>query len=263
MNFKRINASAERLCIPQIPEDVFMGGLTELLHLDKDWVPGLPNTSLYIRPYIFAIDEYIGIRPSENYQFIIFTCPVGPYYSKPLKVKIERKYSRAVHGGTGYAKAAGNYAGSLYPAKIAQQNGYDQLIWTDGATHQYIEEAGTMNIMFMKGNTLITAGTGDTVLKGITRDSVLKIAEEWGIKIEERKISVEEITQSLERGEITEAFGTGTAATIATIELVADDHKEYTIPRPGPDSFSTKIFHELDQIKTGKKEDRYGWIYTV
>ncbi len=263
INFERINASAERMCIPKIPKDIFMEGLTELLQIDKGWIPGLANTSLYIRPYIFAVDEYIGIKPSEKYKFIIFTCPVGPYYSKPLKVKIERKYSRAVHGGTGYAKAAGNYAGSLYPAKIAQENGYDQLIWTDGATHQNIEEAGTMNIMFMKGNTLITAGTGDTVLKGITRDSVLKIAKEWGVDIEERTISVEEIIKSLEKGEITEAFGTGTAATIAMIEVIADDNKEYTLPLPGPDSFSTRIFDELDQIKTGKKEDRHGWIYTV
>lgn len=263
MNFKRLNQSAERMCIPQVSEEIFMNGLTELLHLDKNWVPDLPNTSLYIRPYIFALDEYIGIRPSDNYKFIIFTCPVGAYYSKPLKVKIETKYSRAVQGGTGYAKAAGNYAGSLYPAKLAQEKGYDQLIWTDGSSHQFIEEAGTMNVMFMKGNKLITADTGDTVLRGITRDSVLTIAKEWGIEVEERKISVTEIVDNLKNGEITEAFGTGTAATIATIELIADDEQDYTIPPPGPDSFSTKVFAELDSIKTGKKEDLHGWVYKV
>lgn len=263
MNFKRLNQSAERMCIPQVSEEIFMNGLTELLQLDKNWVPDLPNTSLYIRPYIFALDEYIGIRPSDNYKFIIFTCPVGAYYSKPLKVKIETKYSRAVQGGTGYAKAAGNYAGSLYPAKLAQEKGYDQLIWTDGSSHQFIEEAGTMNVMFMKGNKLITADTGDTVLRGITRDSVLTIAKEWGIEVEERKISVTEIVDNLKNGEITEAFGTGTAATIATIELIADDEQDYTIPPPGPDSFSTKVFAELDSIKTGKKDDLHGWVYKV
>ena len=262
-NFNRINKSAERMCIPQVSEEIFMNGLTELLRIDRNWVPELPNTSLYIRPYIFALDEFIGIRPSDNYKFIIFTCPVGPYYSKPLKVKIEKEFSRAVHGGTGYAKAAGNYAGSLYPAKLAQQKGYDQLIWTDGATHQYVEEAGTMNIMFIKGNKLITAETGDTVLRGITRDSVLTIAKEWGYEVEERRVSVEEIVQGLKKGEIDEAFGTGTAATIATIEVIGDDGTDYTLPPLGPDSFSTRVFAELDQIKTGKKEDKYGWNYKI
>ena len=263
MNFNRINKSAQRMCIPEISEEIFMDGLTELLRLDKNWIPDLPNTSLYIRPYIFALDEYIGIKPSENYKFIIFTCPVGPYYSKPLKVKIERKFSRAVHGGTGYAKAAGNYAGSLYPAKLAQEKGYDQLIWTDGATHEYIEEAGTMNIMFMIGDKLVTAETGDTVLNGITRDSVLTIAEEWGIEVEERRISVDEIVQGLQNEKIREAFGTGTAATIATIEIINNGEKDYLLPVPGPDSFSAKVFQELDKIKTGKKEDTHDWIYKV
>ena len=263
MNFQRLNQSAVRMCIPEISEDIYMDGLTELLKLDKNWVPELPNTSLYIRPYIFALDEYIGIRPSDNYKFIIFTCPVGAYYSKPLKVKIETKFSRAVQGGTGYAKAAGNYAGSLYPAKLAKNKGYDQLIWTDGASHKYIEEAGTMNVMFMKGNTLLTAETGDTVLRGITRDSVLTIAKEWGFDVQERKISVDEIVESLKKGEITEAFGTGTAATIATIELIGDGENDYPISLPGKDSFSTRVFEELDKIKTGKKEDTHGWIYRI
>ncbi len=263
MNWNRINRSAERMCIPEISEEIFMDGLTELLRLDKNWIPDLPNTSLYIRPYIFALDEYIGIKPSDNYKFIIFTCPVGPYYSKPLKVKIEKEFSRAVHGGTGYAKAGGNYAASLYPAKLAQEKGYDQLIWTDGATHQYIEEAGTMNIMFIIGNKLVTAETGDTVLSGITRDSVLTIAKEWGIEVEERRIAVDEIVSGLQNGEIKEAFGTGTAATIAAIEIIGDGENDYRLPTLGPDSFSTKVFEELDKIKTGKKEDTHGWIYKI
>lgn len=263
MNFKRINKSADRLCIPNIPEEVFMSGMTRLLQLDRKWVPGLPNTSLYIRPFVFALDEYIGIRPSDNYKFIIFTCPVGPYYSKPLKVKIERKYSRSVQGGTGYAKAAGNYAGSLYPALLAQQKGYDQLIWTDGATHQFVEEAGTMNVMFIKNGTLLTAAAGDTVLHGITRDSVLTIAREWGMKVEERNIEVDEIVSGLKNGDISEVFGTGTAATIATIELIGDGEKDYKLPLPGPDSFSTKVFNELDKLKKGLTEDTRGWIYKV
>jgi branched-chain amino acid aminotransferase len=219
-NAKRLNLSAERMCIPTLSEDLFMKGLTELIKKDKEWVPSLSGTSLYIRPYIFAMDEYIGIRPSETYKFIIFTCPVGAYYSKPLKVKIETEFSRSVQGGTGYAKAAGNYAGSLYPAKLAQKEGYDQLIWTDGVTHKYIEEAGTMNIMFVVGDKVLTATTNDTVLSGITRESVLTIARDWGIKVEERQVSVAEIVQALKAGAVKEAFGTGTAATITKIETI-------------------------------------------
>lgn len=263
MNFRRMNKSAVRMCIPEVTERIFMDGLAELLKLDINWIPDLPNTSLYIRPYIFALDEYIGIKPSDNYRFIIFTCPVGPYYSKPLKVKIETEFSRAVQGGTGYAKAAGNYAGSLYPAMLAQQKGYHQLIWTDGATHQFIEEAGTMNIMFIIGDKLLTANTGDTVLKGITRDSVLTLAKEWGMEVEERQIKVTEIVEALQKGEVQEAFGVGTAATIANIELIGDDQRDYKLPPSKPDSFSSKILKELDDIKTGKKEDKHGWIYKI
>jgi len=263
MNFKRLNVSAERMCIPQIPEEIFFNGMNELLRIDKDWVPTLPDTSLYIRPYIFAMDEYIGIRPSDTYKFIIFTCPVGAYYSKPLKVKIETYYSRAVHGGTGYAKAAGNYAGSLYPAKIAQKEGYDQLIWTDGATHSNVEEAGTMNLMFVINNTLITAATNDTVLKGVTRESVLTLAREWGMKVEERNIPVKEIVSALSNGTMTEAFGTGTAATIAPIEVIAYEGNDYVIPATNGNSFSSRILSELNDIKTGRKPDTHGWMYKV
>lgn len=263
MNFNRLNASAERMCIPQIPEDIFFNGMNELLRIDKNWVPTLPDTSLYIRPYIFAMDEYIGIRPSETYKFIIFTCPVGAYYSKPLKVKIETNYSRAVHGGTGFAKAAGNYAGSLYPARLAQKEGYDQLIWTDGATHSNVEEAGTMNLMFIVNNTLITAATNDTVLKGVTRDSVLTLAREWGMRVEERNIPVKEIVTALKNGILSEAFGTGTAATIAPIEVIAHEGVDYRIAARNGDSFSSRILKELNDIRTGKKEDIHGWMYKV
>jgi branched-chain amino acid aminotransferase len=263
MNFNRLNISAERMCIPQIPEDVFFNGMNELLRIDKNWVPTLPGTSLYIRPYIFAMDEYIGIRPSETYKFIIFTCPVGDYYSKPLKVKIETFYSRAVHGGTGYAKAAGNYAGSLYPARLAQKEGYDQLIWTDGATHSNVEEAGTMNLMFVMNNTLITAATNDTVLKGVTRESVLTLAREWGMDVEERNIPVKEIVASLRNGTLTEAFGTGTAATIAPIEVIGYDGTDYVIPATNGNSFSSRILKELNDIRSGRKPDSHGWMYKV
>ncbi len=262
-NFERLNRSAERMCIPQISEDIFMQGLTELLKLDSNWVPGLPNTSLYIRPYIFATDEYIGIRPSSNFKFIIFTCPVGQYYSKPVKVKIESNYTRAVRGGTGFAKAGGNYAASLYPARLAQKQGYDQLLWTDGLSHKYVEEAGTMNVMFVIDDKIVTADTGDTVLPGITRDSVLTLAKDWGLTVEERNLSVEELIDAIKTGRLKEAFGTGTAATIANIELIAYEDTDYKLPEITEDSISSKILSTLNAIRTGKTEDIYGWNYKI
>lgn len=263
MNLKRMNVSAKRMCIPEIPEEIFMGGMRELLKIDKGWVPGLPGTSLYIRPFAFALDEYIGIRPSDTYQFIIFTCPVGAYYSKPVKVKIETHYTRAVEGGTGFAKAAGNYAASLYPAKLAQEKGYDQLIWTDGRDHKYVEEAGTMNVMFLINNKLVTSIAGDSILNGITRDSVLTLARDWGVEVEERKISVDEIIAACKSGEMQEAFGVGTAATIAHIDLIGHEGNDYKLKPIESREFSNQILRTLDEIRTGKAPDKFGWIYKL
>jgi branched-chain amino acid aminotransferase len=263
-NFKRLNQSARRMCIPEIPEDLFMAGLSELLKIDKDWIPKKPGTSLYIRPFVFATDEYIGIRPSDTYKFIIFTCPVGAYYSEPVKVKIETQYSRAFEGGTGYAKAAGNYAAALYPAKLAHEKGYHQLIWTDGKTHEYVEESGTMNVMFIIGDTLITAPTtGETILAGITRDSVLTLAREWGLKVEERKVAVKEVIEAIQKGTLKEAFGTGTAATIAQIAVIGHEEIDYELPPVEQREFSRKVLKALDEIKTGVGEDKYNWVYKV
>lgn len=263
MNAKRLNISSERMCIPAVPEDLFMQSMVELLEVDRGWVPNLPGTALYIRPFTFALDEYIGIKPSDTYNFMIFTCPVGSYYEKALKVKIETEYSRSVQGGTGYAKAAGNYAGSLYPAMLAQKEGYDQLIWTDGASHKYIEEAGTMNIMFLIDDTVVTAKTNDTVLSGITRDSVLTIAKDWGVKVNERNMSVDELIESLEAGKVKEAFGTGTAATITKIDTIGFNGKNYNLDVNDDQSFSSKVLKELNDIRTGKVEDTRGWVLKV
>lgn len=260
-NYKRLNISAERMCIQQIPEDVFMGGLLELINLDRDWVPENEGTSLYIRPILFATDEYIGIRPSNSFKFMIIASPAGPYYTKPVRVKIETFYSRAIEGGTGYAKASGNYGGALYPAKIAQKQGYDQLIWTDAKTHGFIEEAGTMNVMFLIGDTLVTAPVGDTILNGITRDSVLTLARDWGIKVEERKLSVKELITAAETGELKEAFGTGTAASIASINEIGFEDKDYSLPQSR--TLSEKINTTLLDIKTGKVEDKFDWMHIL
>ena len=207
------------MCMPAVPEELFMEAIEALISLDKDWVPGQPGTSLYIRPFQFADDPFIGVRPSETYKFMVITGPVGGYYSEPVRVKIEKHFTRAVRGGVGAAKTAGNYAASLYPAKQAQAQGYHQLVWTDGQTHEFIEESGTMNIMFVINDTLITPPTSDSILPGITRESALTLAKDWGLKVEERPIKVDEVIEAIENGSLTEAFGIGTAATVSHIAV--------------------------------------------
>lgn len=262
-NARRLNKSAIRMCMPEIPEDIFMAGLKELVTLDKDWVPSEPGTSLYVRPFMFAADPYVGIRPSDTYKFLIITCPVGSYYSEPVKVRIETKYTRAISGGIGFAKTAGNYAAALYPAVQAEKEGYHQLIWTDGKTHEYIEESGTMNVMFYIDDTLITAPTGDTILDGITRSSVLTLANDWGIKVEERPVSVQEVIQSIKENRLKDAFGTGTAATIAQIKAIAHEGTEYELPAIEARELSPRLLSTLAGIKLGQEEDKHNWVYRL
>lgn len=262
-NAKRLNKSAERMCIPEVPEELFIQAMTELLNLDKNWIPNKENTALYVRPFVFAMDDYIGIKPSEKYRFMIITCPVGAYYSEPVKVKIETEFTRAAKGGTGYAKAAGNYAGSLYPAKLAQKQGYHQLVWTDAKEHEYIEESGTMNIMFVINDTLITPEASSTILNGITRDSVLTLARDWGMKVEERRVSIKEVVEAAKNGSLQEAFGAGTAATIAHIELIGYDGVDYKLPPIQEREFSNKVLKSMDAIKLGEAEDKFHWIFKL
>ncbi|MCX2743387.1 branched-chain amino acid aminotransferase [Mangrovivirga sp. M17] len=262
-NFERLNKSAERMCIPEVPKELYEQGMRALLEIDNDWIPNEVGKSLYIRPFVFGTDDFIGIRPSDNYKFIIITCPVGSYYAEPVSVKIETHFTRAAKGGVGYAKTAGNYAASLYPAKLAAEEGYQQLIWTDGKEHKYIEESGTMNIMFRIDDTLITPHPGDSVLPGITRDSVLKLARDWGVKVEERKISVEEVVKAAQEGRIQEAFGTGTAATIAHIKKIGYEGANYELPPISEREWSNKFLRELDMIKYGQAEDKFGWNYKL
>jgi branched-chain amino acid aminotransferase len=259
-NWMRLNISGERMCMPHVPEELFMEGLSTLIGLDQNWVPKAAGSSLYIRPFLFSADEYIGIRPSQDFTFMIILSPVGPYYSSPVKVKIESHYTRATEGGTGYAKAGGNYGGAIYPAKLAQDQGYHQLLWTDGKTHQYIEESGTMNVMFVLDDTLITPALSDSILAGITRDSVLKLARKWNMKVEERKVSVQEVIEAAQDGRLKEAFGVGTAATIAHIELIGYEDKDYYLPPVAERKFSNKVYEELEGIKRGSLPDPFGWI---
>ena len=262
-NHTRLNNSAERMCMPQIPKDIFMEALLELIRLDHQWIPSKSGSALYVRPFMFATDEFIGVRPSETYRFIIFTCPVNSYYTEPVKVKIETVYSRACEGGVGRAKAAGNYGGALYPARLGQQEGYHQLIWTDAKEHKFIEESGTMNIMFVIGDKLITPPTSGTILPGITRNSVLTLARDWGINVEETSVHIDEVVNALKKGTLKEAFGTGTAATIAHIQTIGYRNKRYELPAVENREFSNKISKTLDDIKTGRVEDKHNWRYRV
>ena len=259
-NAKRFNISAERMCMPNFPEQYFTKAISELLILDKKWIPNKKNTSLYIRPLMIALDPFIGIKPAENFKFYIFTCPAGNYYSEPVRVKIETEFTRAIKGGVGYSKTAANYAASLYPSVLAQEQNYDQLIWTDGKTHNYIEESGTMNLFFVIENTLLTAPLGDTVLDGVTRDSILALAEDLNIKTEVRNISVDEVINSINNNTLQEAFGAGTAATIAPIKTIGYENKDYDLPKNDSSSLSSKFLDLLDGIKYGSIDDNHNWI---
>ena len=262
-NLERMNISAERMCMPLIPEQLYYEALDTLLGIDSDCLPSQVGSSLYVRPFLFSDDDFIGILPSQDFRFMIITCPVGAYYSKPVKVKIEDHFVRAIEGGSGFCKTGCNYGPAIYPAKLAQEKGYDQLIWTDGKDHKYIEESGTMNIMFIMDGKLVTPALGDTILNGITRDSVLTLARDWGVEVEERKIEVDEVVTAAKEGRIQEAFGAGTAATIAQIELIGHNGTDYKLPAVEDREFSHKVLKELDDIKYGRIEDKFGWIHKV
>lgn len=264
MNARRFIESSERMCMPVIPEDVFVDLVKKLVETDKGWIPNKEGYSLYIRPFMFATDDYIGIKPSDNYKFMIFTCPVGKYYGDPINVKIEEHYTRAAQGGVGRAKTAGNYAASLYPAKKGQEEGFEQLIWTDAIEHKYIEESGTMNVIFIKDGKMITPSEdSDTILKGITKRSVVELAKSWGVEVEERKVEVLEIVEALRKGEITDAFGAGTAATIAPIAKIGFRDELFELPKLETRKVSNKIKDFMWDLKTGKIKDEFGWCQKV
>lgn len=263
-NWERMNESAKRMCMATIPEEIFMGGLEALLRTDADWVPSQPGSSLYIRPYMFATDVFLGVAPSKTYRFCIFTCPVGVYYAKPLKVKVELDYIRSAPGGVGYAKCAGNYAGSMYPTLLAHQDGYDQLIWTDASEHQYIEESGTMNVMFVIDGKLVTPAPSDSILKGVTRDSIVQIAQSWNMPVEERKVSIHEVIEGIQNGSLTEAFGAGTAVVVSPFQVIGFQGNDYMLPERAPgDSFAARVKEYMTDLRTGKVADPFGWTVKI
>ena len=262
-NWARLNASAERMCMPTVPEELFMQGLRELVKLDSAWVPDSPGSSLYIRPFMFATDGFIGVRPSNAYRFMIFTCPVGLYFNQPLRVRFEQKYVRSAEGGAGYAKNAGNYGAAMYPTKLAQLEGYNQLIWTDASQHQYVEESGTMNAIFVIDGRVVTPALSTSILDGVTRRSVLQLARDWGMPVEERKVSSKEVMAAVANGTLHEAFGVGTAATIAPIALIGHEGSDYTLPIPGAQAFSKRVSAALEAIRNGETPDAHSWMVKV
>ncbi len=262
-NFARLNKSAERMSMAQLPEWTFTEGLKEIINLDKAWIPTGEESALYIRPFMFGTEAFLGVKASTSYRFMIILSPVGAYYSKPVKVKIEKHFSRAMSGGVGSAKTSGNYAASIYPAKKGMEEGYDQLIWTDAKDHNRIEESGTMNIIFVLDGKLITPKLSSSILPGITRDSILTISNDWGLEVEERDIYVNEIVKGIENGTLTEAFGVGTAATIAHIATIGHDGIDYNLPAIETREISNKLGKYLNDYKRGRIEDEHNWLMEV
>ncbi|HAL51848.1 MULTISPECIES: branched-chain amino acid aminotransferase [Sphingobacterium] len=261
-NWERFNKSAARLQMPEVPEEIFMDGLSKLLDIDRNWIPAKEGSSLYIRPFMFATEAALGVHPSKSYKFIIITGPVGAYYSKAISLKVETYYTRAAEGGVGFSKNAGNYALSLYPTQLANDEGYDQIMWTDASEHKYIEEAGTANLIFRIGDTIITPH-GDTILHGVTRRTIMELAEKWGYKAEQRKVSIQELIDGIKAGTVTEAFAAGTAATITDISRIGFEGEDYHLPPVEGREFSNRVLNYLNDLRYGKVEDPFGWNYLV
>ena len=262
-NFLRFNISAARMQMPAVPEEIFMEGMRTLIELDKNWIPSKENHALYIRPFMFSSDQAIGVRPSEKYKFLIILSPSGPYYASPMRIYVEENYVRAVKGGIGFAKAAGNYGAALFASAEAQKQGYDQVLWMDAFEHKYVQECGTMNVFFIIGNTAVTPGLeAGTILAGVTRDSTIVLLKEMGLQVEERDLGIDEIIEAHKSGTLKEVFGTGTAATISMIkELKYRDYVmkfdvEKWVVCPG-------IKKRMDGIKYGLEPDTNGWMYKI
>ena len=265
-NAKRMNNSAERLCLPEIPEDFFVQAITELINVDIDWIPDLPGTSLYIRPFLFGNDEALGVHAVHNATFIIILSPVGAYYAEglnPVKISIENEDVRAVRGGTGYAKCGGNYAASLRAGKRAEEKGITQVLWLDGVERKYIEEVGAMNVMFKINGEIVTPMLTGSVLPGITRKSCIEILKGWGYKVSERLISVDELLQAAKDGTLEEAWGTGTAAVVSPIGHLFYEGNDYVVSNNQIGELTQKLYDELTGIQWGLKPDERNWCLKV
>ncbi len=260
---ERINASAARMCMPAIPKELFLDALHILIGLDSQWIPPTEGSALYIRPFLFATDEMFRVKVSDSYKFIIFTGPVGPYYAKPVKLYAEDHFVRAAIGGVGEAKAAGNYAASLLPARLANQKGYDQIMWLDAKEFKYIQEVGTMNIFFVIDGKVITPITDGAILKGITRKSIITILKDKGYEVEERLISIDEVVAASDNGTLQEVFGTGTAAVVSFVQQIHYKGKDLMLPPISKDGIASQAFTAINGIRSLAIEDTRGWMVPV
>ncbi len=256
----RMNASARRICMPDFPEELFLEAIHKLVDLDQGWIPPQEGSGLYIRPTMIATDKFIGVKPSNTYRFFIFTCPVGPYYSAPVKLWADTEYIRAAMGGTGEAKFAGNYGGSLLPARLAQEKGYDQVLWLDAKEFKYIQECGTMNIMFVIDGKVYTPKLYGTILKGITRDSAIHILRDAGYTVEEKMITIDEIVEAYDNGTLQEAFGLGTAAVVSPVSMIGYKDKVMELPTADDQSIGYFIKDTINGLRSGRIADNRGWI---
>lgn len=260
---QRLLRSLERMCMPAISEDLFVESLCALIAADAAWVPDAEGSALYIRPVIFATESRLGVKISDEYKFVVLTSPVGPYFAKPVRVKVEEHYVRAAEGGTGFAKCAGNYGGAFYPAEQARQAGFDQVLWTDAKEHKYIDESGAMNVMFVLDGKLVTPKLSTSILDGVTRNSLLTLADDMGMPKEERRISIAELKAGFENGKLTEAFGVGTAAVVSTIAIINIDGTDYSLPFDSEASFQQRVKKKLHNIRMGHEPDTHNWNYNV
>jgi branched-chain amino acid aminotransferase len=262
----RMGRSCDRLCIPRVEFDLFISAIRELMKEDRCWVPTARGCSLYIRPFIFATDSFLGVRVSETYSFMIITSPVGAYYKEgmnPVSLITSGEYVRAVKGGLGEAKTPANYAASLLPAEEAKEKGYTQVLWLDGIENRYIEEVGTMNIMFVINGDLITPPLGGSVLAGITRQTVMELARNWGINLKEERISIEDVFAAAKNGTLQEVFGTGTAAVISPVGLIEHKGESITVNAGKIGPLAQKFYDEITGIQYGERPDKFGWCYKV
>jgi branched-chain amino acid aminotransferase len=260
---KRLLKSLDRMCMPAISEELFLQSLSALIEVDAGWVPTTEGASLYLRPFVFASEAKLGVKVAEEYKFIILTSPVGPYFSKPIRVKVEEEFVRAAEGGTGFAKCAGNYGGAFYPTMLAQKQGFDQVLWTDAKDHKYIDESGAMNVMFVLNGKLVTPKLSTSLLDGVTRDSILTLASAMGIEKEERRVSVAEIEEAFKNKTITEAFGVGTAAVVSQIATIHIHGTDYNLPAVDSNSFQLRVKKKLNDIRKGIEPDTHHWNYLV
>jgi branched-chain amino acid aminotransferase len=262
-HYDRFRRSLERLCMAVPPKDIFIEGLMQLVKTDAEWVPYQKGSALYIRPFVYASEARMGLKVSEQYRFVICSGPVPELYARPVKVKVETQYVRAVKGGTGFTKCGGNYGGAFYPTQLAKEAGFDQVLWTDAKENKYIEESGMMNAMFVIDNKLVTPPVSDSILDGVTRDSLLTIANDMGYTVTERPLSLEELEKSFVNKTINEAFGAGTAAVVAPIQLIHLNGIDYHLPPYHPGSLLNRIKLQLERIRTGQEADSYGWNLVI